>query len=88
MRRNTVVIYDRYVIDFLVDTTRFRIRNNLWLSHLFRFFIKNNHIKIVVLVDPRCECGKKKRVNSGEGGIIISLLFAESGDISRYGCIF
>lgn len=62
MRRNTVVIYDRYVIDFLVDTTRFRIRNNLWIGRLFRFFIKNEHIKIVVLVEPSASVERKNEL--------------------------
>lgn len=62
MRRNTVVIYDRYVIDFLVDTTRFRIKNNLWIGRLFRFFIKNEHIKIVVLVEPSVSVERKNEL--------------------------
>lgn len=62
MRRNTVVIYDRYVIDFLVDTTRFRIRNNLWIGRLFRFFIKNKHIKIIVLVEPGVSVERKNEL--------------------------
>lgn len=62
MRRNTLVIYDRYVIDFLVDPSRFRINRVPGLSYLFRVFIKKNHIKIVVLTDPVASVERKNEL--------------------------
>lgn len=77
-RRNTIVIYDRYVLDFLVDLSRFRIKRIPIFSKLFQFFISNNHIKIIVLVDPQISVIRKNELSLDKAETLFDLYIESS----------
>ena len=47
-RNNNIIIYDRYIMDFAVDTNRMRIKMPDSLSRLFFKFLKFNNINVLI----------------------------------------
>ncbi|MDB2572113.1 hypothetical protein N9X81_00130 [Schleiferiaceae bacterium] len=63
MRYNTIVIYDRHIIDFLVDLSRFRIRSIPLYSSIFKRINGRRDIRLVVLADPRLSVERKNELS-------------------------
>lgn len=59
MRNNRIVIFDRYILDFIVDLSRFRIKRVPLIPEILKYVQSKRDINIMVLVDPKLSVQRK-----------------------------
>jgi len=64
--RSSLIIFDRYYDDILVDPKRFRYGGPLWLSNFVGRFVPKTNITIVLVAEPEIIYSRKKELEFEE----------------------
>jgi thymidylate kinase len=64
--RGKVVLYDRYVYDFLVDPKRSNLNLPQWVRQVGAWFVADPHLNVFLYANPETILGRKKELTKEE----------------------
>jgi thymidylate kinase len=64
--RSSLIIFDRYYDDLLVDQKRYRYGGGEWFLRIARIFIPRPELYFILLADPHTTYERKKEINLNE----------------------
>lgn len=64
--QSSLIIFDRYYDDILVDPKRFRYGGPLWLARFVRLFVPKTNVTVVLIAEPEIIYSRKKELEFKE----------------------